>query len=235
MPWKSARAALVAAVVWIVAGVGWLVGEAVTASAFPGYSYATNYISDLGVPEVAVFQGRAIDSPLSLVMNVTFVGQGVLFLLAGILIFRAVGAGARKTFLVLAAIHAVGIALVGFVHGSEANLTSGLVVFHFIGAALAIIAANTALIVAGVSSRGLGAPRVYRLASVALGAIGILSLVMLEIDSSTTAINVFPDGVWERAAVYTVIAWELMTGFTLLGAAARRRRGAGARVARVAG
>ena len=45
--------ALVPGALWTVAGVGWLVGEAVSASAFPGYSYATNYISDLGVPDVS--------------------------------------------------------------------------------------------------------------------------------------------------------------------------------------
>ena len=58
--------------------------EAIAASAFPGYSYSANYISDLGVPDVAEFQGRAIDSPLSAVMNAGFILQGVLYLVAAV-------------------------------------------------------------------------------------------------------------------------------------------------------
>ncbi|WP_240347547.1 hypothetical protein [Curtobacterium sp. 24E2] len=49
---------------------------------------------------------------------------------------------------------------------------------------------------------------------------------MLVVDSSSTVIDVLPDGVWERASVYTIVAWELVTGITLLVAGARRRRAA---------
>ncbi len=38
----------------------------------PGYSYARNDISDLGVPERGVLQGRVLDSPLHAVMNAGF-------------------------------------------------------------------------------------------------------------------------------------------------------------------
>lgn len=58
--------------------------------------------------------------------------------------------------------------------------------------------------------------RWYRAVSVTLGVFGVISLAMLVIDSSSTAVNVFPDGVWERAAVYAVIVWELVTGGRLL-------------------
>lgn len=210
------RSALLAAAAWIIAGVGWLVDEAITAAAYPGYSYATNYISDLGIPEVGSFQGRTIDSPLHAVMNATFIGQGLLFALAGIAVYRAFHAGARKAFLTLALVHGAGLVLVGLIHGSAANVANGTAVFHVVGAAMAIIGANTAAIVVGLSSRRLGLSMSYRVVSVGLGILGILSLVMLEVDSSSTAINFFPDGVWERGAVYTVIAWELLTGVLLL-------------------
>lgn len=41
--------------------------EAIAAAGWrdPVYSYAYNYISDLGVPEVEAFQGRLINSSLS--------------------------------------------------------------------------------------------------------------------------------------------------------------------------
>ncbi|RIJ07986.1 DUF998 domain-containing protein, partial [Clavibacter nebraskensis] len=47
-----------AGIAWVAAAAVYVGTEAIAASAFPGYSYSANYISDLGVPDVAVFQGR---------------------------------------------------------------------------------------------------------------------------------------------------------------------------------
>ncbi len=58
--------------IWIIGPLWCLATEAITASAFPGYSYARNDISDLGVPERGVLQGRVLDSPLHAVMNAGF-------------------------------------------------------------------------------------------------------------------------------------------------------------------
>lgn len=216
------------AVLWLLAGIGWLTGEAVTASAFPAYNYATNYISDLGVPDVGPFQGRAIDSPLSAVMNTTFIGQGVLFALAGLLVARAARSVSHRAWRVVAVLvvaHFVGMTLVGLFHGSQASVDDGAIVLHVLGAAVAIVSGNVVAIVAGASSRAVGAPRAYRIASVVLGIVGIVSLVMLLVDSGSTAITVFPDGVWERASVYTIVAWELLSGAVLLAGVIRRRAG----------
>lgn len=72
---------------FVVAGLQYLVIETATASAWtsPAYSYATNFVSDLGVPARGTFEGRAIDSPLHAVMNTGFVIQGVLFLTVGVI------------------------------------------------------------------------------------------------------------------------------------------------------
>lgn len=227
--------ALVPGALWTVAGVGWLVGEAVSASAFPGYSYATNYISDLGVPDVGAFQGRTIDSPLHVLMNTTFIGQGVLFGVAAVLavvVFRAASRRARVTAAVLAVVHLIGMVLVGSFHGSQTSTDGGTIVFHVLGAAAAITTGNLVAITVGIGSRALRAPAAYRIASVALGIVGFVSLVMLVVDSSSTVVDVFPDGVWERAAVYTIVVWELVTGITLLVAGTRRRRAARASAVR---
>ncbi|UWD79579.1 DUF998 domain-containing protein [Curtobacterium flaccumfaciens] len=218
------RGALVSGALWTVAGVGWLVGEAVSASAFPGYDYATNYISDLGVPDVGTFQGRSIDSPLHVLMNTTFIGQGVLFGIAAVLavvVFRAASRRARVATAVLAVVHLFGMVLVGSFHGSQTSTDGGTIVFHVLGAAAAITTGNLVAITAGIGSR---APAAYRIASVALGIVGLVSLVMLVVDSSSTVIEVLPDGVWERASVYTIVAWELLTGIALLVAGTRRLR-----------
>ncbi|ROP63908.1 DUF998 domain-containing protein [Curtobacterium sp. ZW137] len=223
------RLSVVPAVLWLLAGIGWLIGEAVTASAFPAYSYATNYISDLGVPDVGIFQGRTIDSPLSAVMNTVFIGHGVLFALAGLLVARAVASTSRsasRAVAVLVVAHFVGITLVGLFHGSQASVDDGAIVLHVLGAAVAITSGNVVAIVAGASSRAVDAPRGYRVASIVLGVVGLVSLVMLLVDSGSTAITLLPDGVWERASVYTIIAWELLSGGLLLTGVLRRRAAA---------
>lgn len=227
--------ALVPGALWTVAGVGWLVGEAVSASAFPGYSYATNYISDLGVPDVGAFQGRTIDSPLHVLMNTTFIGQGILFGVAAVLavvVLRAASRRVRVTTAVLAVVHLVGMVLVGSFHGSQTSTDGGTIVFHVLGAAAAITTGNLVAITVGIGSRALRAPVTYRIVSVALGIVGLVSLVMLVVDSSLAVVDVFPDGVWERASVYTIVAWELVTGITLLVAGTRRRRAARASAVR---
>jgi hypothetical membrane protein len=210
------RAFAAAGAVWIAAAVVYLVAEVVTAAAFPGYSYATNYISDLGVPEVGTFQGRAIDSPRHRVMNAAFVVSGILYLVAAMIAVRASTSGPRKTFLVFAAVYAIGISLVGLFHGSQESADNGLAALHVGGAGMAIIGGNLAVITAGVSARRSShrslPASLYAPASVALGAIGLVSLLMLQIDSSSTAITLLADGTWERLAVYPVTAWQLLTG-----------------------
>jgi hypothetical membrane protein len=208
-----------AGIAWIAAAVVYVGTEAIAASAFPGYSYSTNYISDLGVPDVAEFQGRAIDSPLHAVMNAGFVLQGVLYLAAAVIATRALRAGPRRAFLALAVVHAVGITVVGLIHGSASSAASGIGWMHVVGAGMAIIAGNGASIVAGVGSGRVGAARAFRVASVALGVVGLVSLVVLE-----SLVGSDVDGIWERGSVYTVTAWELMAGVAVLVAARRAAR-----------
>ena len=208
-----------AGIAWVAAATVYVGTEAVAASAFPGYSYSANYISDLGVPEVAEFQGRTIDSPLHAVMNAGFILQGVLYLLAAVIATRALGAGPRRAFLALVAVHAVGITVVGLVHGSASSASSGIGWMHVVGAGMAIIAGNAASITAGLSSRRVGAARAFRVASVALGVVGLVALALLLALGGSTI-----DGIWERGSVYTVTAWELLAGVAVL-VAARRRRG----------
>ena len=77
----------------VLAGIQYAVLEYVAAAAWhnPPYSYAVNFISDLGNPVPGdTFQGRVIDSPLHLVMDTAFIAQGVLFIAASVLLLGGV-------------------------------------------------------------------------------------------------------------------------------------------------
>lgn len=205
-----------AAACWIAAGVVYVVSEAVAAAAFPGYSYATNYISDLGIPQVEMYGGRAIDSPLHVVMNTGFVLSGVAFVAAAILAVPVLGTAHRRTFLTLAVTHGIGIVLVGVVHSGQVNADNGWGAVHGIGAAMAIVGGNLTAIVAGLAARRSADLRHLGATCITLGAVGLLATLALVLDSGSTDVDVLADGVWERLAVYTVTAFELLIGATTL-------------------
>lgn len=154
-PWNRPRPPRVAGVLLIVAAILWFCLEALAASRFrPRYSYAHNYISDLGVPDPGTFEGRAMDSPLSAVANFMFLSQGILFLVAAILLTRAIAPSAsRRAFLLLAIGYAIGFTLIATFHGSEQAAANGTGKFHVLGGAIAAISGNVALIVAGLYLR----------------------------------------------------------------------------------
>ena len=202
-----------------IAALWYLVCEAVAAIGFPAYSYATNWVSDLGVPEPSVFQGREINSRLANVMNTGFVGEGALVAIGALLIFwESARARRRAAFLALGLMHGVGIALVGMVHGSQANQEAGLTVFHFGGASFAIIGGNVLLIVAGSTTLRDRLSFWMRRVCIVLGILGLVSLALLVI----TAVGGWEFApVWERGSVYTIMAGNLL----LAGNEVARRRG----------
>jgi len=207
-----------AGALWLLAGIAYLVSEAIAAAAFPGYSYAHNYISDLGVPYDCIIDGREIHSPMAAVMNIGgFILDGVLSAGATIAAMFAMGARLRAGtwFLVFAIVHSLGSILVGTVHSGAREVAAGLEQFHVIGAAMAIIGGNCAVIAAASLSRGLGASPVYRIASRGLGICGLLCLALLEA-CGATGLAIIPDGILERGSVYAITIWKVLTGLTIL-------------------
>lgn len=192
-----------AAAIWLLGAAVYLVCEAIAAAGVSGYSYTADYISDLGVQSV---------------MNVgAFMVHGILFLLGALVITRRRPAPrrVRRGFVLAAAANAIGNVLVGtFPSGSEHAH------WHVLGAAMAIIGGNAAVIVAGLGGHAFGATPAFRRASVGLGVIGIACLAVLIIDGANGS-RLLPAGLVERGAVYPIIAWELMAGAAIL------RRGAG--------
>jgi hypothetical membrane protein len=191
-----------AAVAWTSAGLAYLTLEAVAAAAFrPHYSYAHNFISDLGIP--------SDDSPLAWLMNTAFCLQGTLFLVGAILSVRAVAPRKAGLFVTLAAANAVGNLLIAAFHSGPAARADGTAWVHAIGAVLAIVGGNAAILAGSRIVSGW-----HRKVSVALGAFGLLSFVLFVVELKAS--SPLPLGVWERCSVYSITAWQLLTAAWLL-------------------
>jgi hypothetical membrane protein len=202
MTTSNRRYAVSAAVAWLSAGLAYLTLEAVAAAAFrPHYSYARNLISDLGIP--------SDDSPLAWLMNTAFCVQGTLFLVGAILTVRAVEARTAGLFVSLAAANAVGNLLIAAFHSGPASHANGTAWVHAIGAVLAIVGGNVAILAGSRIVSGW-----HRKVSVVLGGFGLLSfaLFVIELEASSS----LPLGVLERCSVYSITAWQLFTAAWLL-------------------
>lgn len=171
--------------------VGYLLLEAVAAAAFRDYSYANNYISDLG-----------LTGPRTRLMQLAFCMQGTSFLFGALLITGSARSGRHRLFLGLAVANALGNCLVGTVH------RGGL---HVVGAVLAILGGNAAVLVgrAVVSSSAW-----YRQTAKAIAAVGFVSFGGFA--AGTFGVDLGPKGIWERGSVYTILLWQLLTAFLVL-------------------
>ncbi|MEV5012675.1 DUF998 domain-containing protein [Streptomyces sp. NPDC055692] len=214
-PGTPARSSLAGALL-VLAGLQYLVLEYVAASAWhkPSYSYAVNFISDLGNPVPGdLFQGRLINSPLHVVMDAAFITQGALFIAAAVLLRGAATGRLGRWLMGLAIAHGVGVILVGLFHESAAALHNGVIVGHSIGASTTIVAGNVIAIVIGANKATLGAPRWLSTSTAVLGVLGLAAFVLLQVDKP---LYNAAGGVPERIAVYTILAFELLAGGWLL-------------------
>jgi hypothetical membrane protein len=188
-------------------GLAYLTLEAVAAEAFrPHYSYAHNYISDLGATS-------GFDSPRAWLMNTAFCLQGSLFLGGAILATRAVRTRKPWLFLTFAAANAVGNILIAIFHSGAAAPADGTAWVHATGAVLAIVGGNAAIL---AGSAVLGGPRWYRGVSAWLGVVGLISFTMFVIQLTTTAHYFVPAAVRERGSVYPITGWQIFTAAWLL-------------------
>ena len=93
---RDTRRDVPAAIALLAAVAVFLVAETVAAAAWdnPAYSYSSDWVSDLGVPGPGtMFKGHPIHSPLALVLNLGFIVNGALVVLAGVLLLRPRGQG----------------------------------------------------------------------------------------------------------------------------------------------
>lgn len=219
----SSGTTVAGAICFLSAGLFYLLAEALAASVFPGYSYAVNYISDLGVPDVEILGGRAVDSPLHPLITVAFAAQGLLFAVGAALLCRRFRLPLRGAFVVLAFAHALGMVTVAVVHGGQANIERGLDTDHVLGAAAAFLGGNAAAIIAGISLLRAGSHRRLGGWSIALGAVGLFGMLMLQVDVRFLPATLLEDGVWERMTFYAILAWEMLVGTLVLRYAGAQR------------
>lgn len=213
------RSAALAGGLWCAAAVIYLGSEVLAAAAFsPAYSYARNYISDLGVPVCGmVFDGRPICSPLHLVMNVGFALQGVCFFGAAVAMMRVLRTPSRFVLLVCAALDGLGLVLLGL-FPENAPIASGAG-YHVLGALLAIVFGNATGLASAFAFAGLDLARIHRVASLVLPLVAALAFALLL--RARVSPMMVPDGIWERLSVYTITGWELLTAVCLIGWARR--------------
>ncbi|MEY9934066.1 putative membrane protein [Catenulispora sp. GP43] len=207
---------LTAGALLLLAGVQYAVLEYIAASAWhhPSYSYAVGFISDLGNPVAGdVYDGRVINSPRHLVMDAAFIAQGVLFIVAGVLLLREVDGRLGRVLRGLVIAHGVGVILIGFFHESARALHNGVIIVHGVGAAAAIVCGNVIALVIGAKGERLGVPRWLRSACSALGMLGLAAFVLLQVDRP---LYHAAGGVPERVSVYTILLFEALVGVTLL-------------------
>src|ERR1700712_384509 len=189
----------IAAASFLTGSAVYIAAEAITASAWkqPTYSYANNWITDLGSATAGEFQGRELNSPLSAIMNSGFIIQGLLYGLGVLLLSRTITGRTRTFTTVLGVVTTIGYILVGTFHGSLQAQQNGTLPLHFTGAALAIFGGNALALVLGLHWRKNAGTRTLGLLSIVVGALGLLAAVVL---MSTFNADV-PSGLIERGSV----------------------------------
>lgn len=191
----------------LIAPAQFLLCERVAAVAWqrPSYSYFRNFISDLGVTDGPItYQGRLVDSPLGVLMNVSFFLLGVIGAYGIIMLTRSLPPSRHRAWLRLAGVaFGLGGILVGLFPENTIELA------HAAGAFLNIGFGNVVLILVGArATRYYAAPPWVARLLVGLGALGSAAMVVL------VTVPALFNGAVERTAAY-----PYMVSLIVLGAA----------------
>ncbi|WP_404198564.1 DUF998 domain-containing protein [Streptomyces tauricus] len=197
--------------------------EFITAAAWqdPPYSPLYNWVSHLGLtgPPQNAF-GQVANSPLGAVMDTGWVIYGTLLITGAFLVFDP-RKGARPIIIVtLAVLAGAGVALVGIVQGSNANVDNGLIALHTYGAQGVMLAGNIMAIAVGASGTRIGLTRRRSIASITAGTAGLTAFPLFMTDVLTGWMwNI---GLFERAVIYPIMIGHALLGSSV--AAAQRHR-----------
>ncbi|MCU1549023.1 MAG: hypothetical protein JWO29_1974, partial [Arthrobacter sp.] len=208
----------------------YFVAESAVIGAWAGsepYSRRTGYISDLGAVGCGVFDGRAVCSPAHLLMNVSFVVQGLGMVVGGLLLSSvllciAARKGARVTGDAARRVPLAAVARVLTVAAGSGTVLVGLVpedagsVWHVVGAVTYFAGGALALLLLGwlwLSQTPL---------SWFILACGALSLGAL-ITGGATAMEVPEPGTLERLMGYPITVGQAAVGLVIAQRVRRER------------
>lgn len=203
------RRRLAGALLWLCCAQYFVV-EAICARAWsPPYSYARNYISDLGAVHCGAFppgSAMLVCSPLHTLMDASFVLQGIL-IAGGALLLVPLFARDRlgATGLALIALAGVGVFAVGLAP-EDAHI-----VVHLLGAAANIVGGNVGMIAVGIALRSAASMRGSATGAIVLGLIGLIGGQLLV---GRTDLGLGIGGI-ERVSIYPLPLWLALTGAAL--------------------
>lgn len=197
---SAARPALtkVGAVAWI-STIQFFVAQFVVSLFWtdPAYSWLGRTISELGAIRCGVADGRYMCSPLHVGMNVSFIVLGLAMALGAILLARERRHG-RVAF-GLMAVGGLGAIIVGLVPMDTDY------VLHIIGADIAFLFGNIALVLFGLSLRD---PLWIRMLALLAGVVALTGLVLF-LTHNHLYLGV---GGMERVAAYPMVLWMFVYG-----------------------
>jgi hypothetical membrane protein len=194
------RYKLVGPIVWILC-LQYFIAQYFVASAWERpHSIIHNPISDLGNTACGVYAERFVCSPLSGLMNVSFVSLGGFMVLGSILIFQ----GFKKSNGSFAGFSLMGLAGVGAVLvGLFPENTIGFL--HGLGAFMAFFFGNVAIVILGAVLNMHKSMRYYTLFS------GIFALIALFLFGTQNYLGLGEGGM-ERLAGYPQTLWLIVFG-----------------------
>ncbi len=192
----------VGAALWLLCLQYFVVEQIVRGGWTTPYSWADNYISDLGAVACAnrpPDSARYVCSPLHAAMNASFIVQGVLIAVGAILNHAVFPAGRMRTAaLSLLVLAGAGVIAVGFAP-VDVQITA-----HYAGAGVHFLAGNLGMILLGIALRqptqDRVLPRPFGTLTVLAGSIGMIALGVL--------VNGYYLG-WGAGTIERVVAYPL--------------------------
>lgn len=189
-------------IAWMVS-VQYFIVQAIVAATWSGiaYSWADNTISDLGNTVCGLYGDRLVCSPLSWLMNASFIVLGVTMMIGALLIYEGF---ARRTRLSLVGFTFMGLAGLGslLVGLFPENVMGNM---HIVGATLALFIGNLGLV---VLSMALDIPKGLKYYTLASGLVSLLALLLfvMQVDLGLGI------GGMERLAGYPQTLWLIVFG-----------------------
>lgn len=196
------------------------------------FDWTVESMSDLGVDyrQVHPLKHYNVTSYRYAIANANFIQAGVAFAVAQLTLLFLTRKNAtsdvallRTIRTLLALFFAVGLTLMALIHGGPREKFWNIIGWHWNGMALAAIAGNLNSILAATKPGQLGSlesSALYRLPSLALGVFGLFSyyqfMTLGEWDYQTKV------GGWQRASLYPIFAWELLTAIGVFFASSAR-------------